>query len=55
MHFEILVEGQAELIAFSILLQKIIGEYGSPHTWKIHKHRGIGRIPDDPVASLVFR
>ncbi|OQY58393.1 MAG: hypothetical protein B6245_12115 [Desulfobacteraceae bacterium 4572_88] len=47
MHFEILVEGQAELTALSILMCKIIGEYDKPHTWRIHKHQGIGRLPDD--------
>jgi len=47
MHLEILVEGQVELTALSILLKDIVGEYDSPHTWKIHKHRGIGRIPDN--------
>ncbi|MEQ5805825.1 DUF4276 family protein [Alteromonas sp. NFXS44] len=51
MHFEILVEGQAELTALSILMPKIIGEYGNPHTWKIHKHRGIGRLPDNPMNA----
>lgn len=51
MHFEILVEGQAELTALSILMPKILGEYENPHTWKIHKHRGIGRIPDDPMQA----
>ncbi|MCV6589335.1 MAG: DUF4276 family protein [Marinobacterium sp.] len=51
MHFEILVEGQAELTALSILMPKILGEYENPHTWKIHKHRGIGRIPDDPMQT----
>lgn len=50
MHFEILVEGQTELTALSILMIKIIGEYGQPHTWKIHKHRGIGKIPNDPAT-----
>jgi hypothetical protein len=50
MHFEILVEGQSELTALSILMSKIIGEYNNPHTWKIHKHRGIGKIPDNPTA-----
>jgi len=49
MHFEFLVEGQTELTALSILLRNIIGEYEQPHTWKIHKHRGIGKIPDDPA------
>lgn len=51
MHFEILVEGQVELTALSILMKDIVGEYGNPHTWKIHKHRGIGRIPDDPSVD----
>jgi hypothetical protein len=51
MHFEILVEGQSELTALSILMGKILCEYGNPHTWKIHKHRGIGRIPDYPEAK----
>ncbi|TWI74404.1 uncharacterized protein DUF4276 [Desulfobotulus alkaliphilus] len=48
MHFEFLVEGQAELTALSILMNRVLGDYGQPHTWRIHKHRGIGRIPDDP-------
>jgi hypothetical protein len=48
MHFEFLVEGQAELTALSILMNRILGDYGQPHTWRIHKHRGIGRIPDNP-------
>lgn len=51
MHFEFLVEGQAELTALSILMSRILGDYDQPHTWKIHKHRGIGRIPDDPRAK----
>ncbi|EFH3261516.1 DUF4276 family protein [Escherichia coli] len=51
MHYEILVEGQCELTALSILLPKIIGEYNNPHTWKIHKHRGNGSIPDNPALA----
>lgn len=47
MHFEILVEGQTELTVLSILMNKILGEYNQPHTWKIHKHQGVGRLPDD--------
>lgn len=50
MHFEFLVEGQVELTALSILMPKILGNYRQPHTWNIHKHRGIGRISDDPNA-----
>ena len=48
MNFEILVEGQGELTTLSILMEKIVGPYGEPHTWKIHKHRGIGKLPDNP-------
>ncbi len=49
MHFEILVEGQVELTTLSILMEQILGEYNNPHTWKIHKHRGIGKLPDNPT------
>ncbi|MDF7798128.1 DUF4276 family protein [Pontiellaceae bacterium B1224] len=51
MHFEFLVEGQTELTTLSILMKKILGEYQEPHSWKIHKHRGIGKIPDDPAST----
>ncbi len=51
MHFEILVEGQTELTALSILMHQILGAFSEPHTWRLHKHRGIGRIPDDPAAK----
>lgn len=50
MHFEFLVEGQIELTTLSILMEKILGKYDHPHTWRIHKHRGIGRIPDNPAT-----
>ena len=49
MHFEFLVEGQVENTALSILMPMILGPYGRPHSWKIHPHQGIGRIPDDPA------
>jgi len=48
MHFEILVEGQSEVIALSNLMDKIVGKYREPHTWKIHKHQGRGKIPENP-------
>ena len=51
MHFEILVEGQTEVIALNTLLRKILGEKGGPHTWEIHKHGGIGELPKNPKAS----
>lgn len=49
MHFEILVEGQTELTTLSILMPKIVGPYQEPHTWRIHKHRGIGKLPTEPT------
>ena len=49
MHYEILVEGQCELTALSILMPKIVGDYNNPNTWRIHKHRGIGSIPENPT------
>lgn len=52
MHFEILVEGQSDLTALSSgIIQELLGDYGSPHTWKIHKHQGIGNFPDDPLGA----
>lgn len=50
MHLEVLVEGTTELTALSILMSRIIGPYREPHTWTIHKHRGIGSLPEDPTA-----
>lgn len=50
MHLEILVEGQSERTALELLLTKMLGSYGNPHTWRIHKHRGIGDFPVDPAA-----
>ena len=45
MHFEILVEGEIDRITLNILMEKIVGSYGKPHTWKTHKHEGIGTLP----------
>lgn len=50
MHLEFLVEGQSDLTTLSILMKSILGSYQEPHTWKIHKHRGIGNIPEDPAS-----
>lgn len=50
MHFEILVEGQSERTALEPLLTKMLGTYRNPHTWRIHKHRGIGELPTDPAS-----
>ncbi len=51
MHFELLVEGQADRTALEPILKKILGEYGFPHTWRIHKHQGKGELPQNPAAA----
>jgi hypothetical protein len=51
MHLEILVEGQTERTALEPLLTKILGPYKQTNTWRIHKHRGLGRLPDNPAAK----
>jgi hypothetical protein len=47
MHFELLVEEQSARTALEPLLAKILGPYGEPHTWRIHKHQGKGALPVD--------
>ncbi len=47
MHFEVLVEDRSGSIALEIVLQKILGENGTDHTWRMHAYKGIGRIPGD--------
>ena len=51
MHLEILVEGQSDCTALEPILSKILGPYSSLHTWRIHKHRGLGELPPDPNAT----
>jgi len=50
-NFEILVEGQSEVIALENILPKILGDYGKFHTWNVHKHRGKGELPDNPKTK----
>ena len=45
MHFEVLVEDKSGSLALEIILQKILGENGALHSWRIHPYRGIGRLP----------
>lgn len=51
MHLEVLVEGQADRIALNSILTKILGPHGSPHTWAIHTHQGVGEFPIDPAGK----
>ena len=60
MHIEILVEDSSGEKLLGLLLPRIIGEYGDPHTWRIHAYKGIGRIPiglrvkDDPANRILL-
>ena len=45
MHLEVLVEDRSGSIALGIILEKILGENDSEHSWRIHPYKGSGRIP----------
>ena len=45
MHIEVLVEDSSGARLVEMLLPRVIGDYGTPHTWRIHDYSGIGRIP----------
>lgn len=45
MHIEILVEDSSGEKLLKMLLPKLIGPQGDPHTWRLHAYKGIGRIP----------
>ena len=45
MHFEVLVEDQSGSIALDAVLEKILGANGAAHSWRLHRYKGIGRIP----------
>ncbi|MGV1106857.1 DUF4276 family protein [Xanthomonas translucens] len=45
MHIEVLVEDSSGAKLIGMLLPRVIGAHGQPHTWRIHEYKGIGRIP----------
>jgi hypothetical protein len=47
MHIEVLTEDSSGEKLIDILLPKIIGNQGDPHTWKLHGYKGVGRLPTD--------
>lgn len=40
MHIEILVEDSSGERLLGILLPKLLGEHGTPHTWRLHAYKG---------------
>ena len=51
MHIEILVEDSSGERLLDCLLPRILGPRGSPHTWRLHAYKGIGRIPPNLKTS----
>ncbi len=51
MHIEILVEDSSGEKLLEAVLPKLLGEQGSPHSWRVHAYKGIGRIPKNLNAG----
>lgn len=51
MHIEILVEDSSGEKLLGAVLPKLLGEYGTPHTWTMHAYKGIGRISKNLKGS----
>ncbi len=45
MHIEFIVEDSSGRDLLQILVAKLLGDHGNPHTWRIHGYKGIGRLP----------
>jgi hypothetical protein len=60
MHLEILIEDSSGEKLLGVLLPKLLGDQGDPHTWRTHHYYGIGRIPknlkagDDPAKRILL-
>ena len=61
MHIEILTEDRSGMVLLENILPKIIGPYDSPHTWRLHSYKGLGRIPkklkpsQDPAKRILLQ
>lgn len=53
MHIEVLVEDSSGARLVDMLLPRVIGAHGEPHTWRIHDYGGIGRIPKKLNAAAL--
>lgn len=45
MHIEVLVEDSSGSKLIETLLPAVIGQQGTPHSWRVHPYKGIGRLP----------
>lgn len=53
MHIEVLVEDSSGAKLVEMLLPRVIGAQGEPHTWRVHDYGGIGRIPKKLTAATL--
>ena len=53
MHIEVLVEDSSGARLVEMLLPRVIGAQGEPHTWRLHDYSGIGRIPKKLTAATL--
>lgn len=60
MHIEVLVEDSSGGKLLQVLLPQFLGPHGEPHTWRLHRYKGIGRIPrglainSDPAKRMLL-
>jgi Domain of unknown function (DUF4276) len=60
MHIEVVVEDSSGEKLLNFLLPRLFGPYDTPHTWRLHAYKGIGRIPkglkttDDPAKRILL-
>jgi hypothetical protein len=52
MHLEFLVEDESGRCLLEGIIEKIMGPSGSPHTWRIHRYRGVGHLPKDLKSTI---
>jgi len=45
MHVEVLVEDSSGAALVDTLVSRIVGESEGAHTWRVHKYKGVGRLP----------
>ena len=60
MHIEMLVEDASGAKLLEAVLPKLLGEQGGSHSWRVHRYKGIGRIPTnlysggDPAKRILL-
>jgi hypothetical protein len=52
MHLEVLVEDASGKLVLEPLLEKILGPWGAPNTYRLHSYKGLGKIPKGLKSSL---